>query len=132
MKPSFHRIDCIRVYVPDLEAGYRFYHDQLGLPLVWKTEKGMGFLMGDAVTELVIQNEDPYQETDVKVDSVDETVRVMQNSGAKIVKHPFDIPIGRCAVVDDPWGNRIVILDTTKGTFITDSEGNVTGHNRPG
>lgn len=123
----FKNIDCIRLYVPDLEQGYKFYHDSLGMKLVWKTDKGMGFLMEDGITELVIQNEDKYQETDIKVVSVVDAVEQLKTAGGKIVKGPFEIKIGKCAVVDDPWGNRMVILDSTKGTFVTDQNGNIIG-----
>ena len=40
---------------------------------------------------------------------------------------PFDIQIGRCVVVEDPWGNTLVLLDGSKGTLKTDADGNVTG-----
>jgi len=30
-------------------------------------------------------------------------------------------------VVRDPWGNQLVLLDTSKGLLVTDNEGNVTG-----
>jgi hypothetical protein len=39
------------------------------------------------------------------------------------VRGPFDIQIGLCAVVRDPWGNELVILDTSKGLLRTDDEG---------
>ena len=37
------------------------------------------------------------------------------------------LPVGRCAVVADPWGNLLVVLDLSKGRFSTDADGNVTG-----
>ena len=40
---------------------------------------------------------------------------------------PEDIPVGRMAVVSDPFGNPLVLLDLSKGTFRTDHDGNVTG-----
>jgi hypothetical protein len=36
-------------------------------------------------------------------------------------------PIGRRTVVEDPFGNRLVLLDSTKGTYDTDESGAVTG-----
>lgn len=127
MTAPFLNIDCIRLYVPDLAEGYKFYHDKLGFKLEWKTEKGMGFLLQDGKTELVIQNEDKYQETDIKVESVIEAVKDILSAGGKVIKGPFDIAIGKCAVIEDPWNNRMVILDSTKGTFITDKDGNILG-----
>jgi lactoylglutathione lyase len=40
---------------------------------------------------------------------------------------PFDIPIGRCAVVVDPWENQLVLLDNSKGHLVTDQSGNIIG-----
>ena len=39
----------------------------------------------------------------------------------------MDIPIGRPTVVEDPFGNRLVLLDSAKGTYDTDESGAVTG-----
>ena len=127
MSSIFNYVDCIRMFVPDLTKGYDYYHVKLGLKLVWKTKNGMGFLLNDGITELVIQNEVKYQETDLKVDSVINACEKIKEAGGTIVKEPFDIKIGKCAVVEDPWGNTMVILDSTKGAFITDSEGNILG-----
>ncbi len=41
---------------------------------------------------------------------------------------PFDIQIGRAVVVEDPWGNRFVLLDASKGLLVTDADGNVIGN----
>jgi predicted enzyme related to lactoylglutathione lyase len=68
---------------------------------------------------------------DIKVDSVVEAVKEIEKAGGQIIYGPFDVPIGKCAVVKDPWNNKYVILDTTKGTYITDSEGNIIGQNKP-
>ena len=38
---------------------------------------------------------------------------------------PFDIQIGRCVVLGDPWGNLLVLLDTSKGLLNTDGDGNL-------
>ena len=47
-----------------------------------------------------------------------------------MVTGPFDIPVGRAAVVADPFGNVLVLLDLSKGRYVTDSAGNVTGVSR--
>lgn len=127
--PLFQYVDCLRVYVPDLQQGLDFYQRGLGLNVIWRTETGIGLGMADGKTELVIQTEDQRQEVDVKVDSVLEAVQTLLSAGGKVVYGPFDIPIGKCAVVQDPWGNTYVILDSTKGTFITDADGNIIGQN---
>ena len=40
---------------------------------------------------------------------------------------PFDIPVGRVAVVADPFGNTLVLLDLSRGRYVTDDAGTVTG-----
>jgi len=37
-----------------------------------------------------------------------------RESGGTVVAGPFDIKIGRCAVLHDPWGNELVVLDGSK------------------
>jgi predicted enzyme related to lactoylglutathione lyase len=48
-------------------------------------------------------------------------------NGGKVLVEPMDIPIGRLAIVEDPFGNRLVLLDSTKGTYDTDDSGEVIG-----
>ncbi|HAL47739.1 MAG: bleomycin resistance protein [SAR202 cluster bacterium] len=125
--PLIQSIDGVQHHVPDLEAGVRFYHDLLGHEIIWRTETAVGFRMPDSDAEIVIQNEREYQETDLKVDSADDAANRIQESGGCVVVPPFDIPIGRAVVVEDPWGNRMVLLDSSKGKLLTDVDGNVTG-----
>jgi len=87
--------------------------------------------MSEGKTEIVIQNERDTQEVDIKVDSVVDAIIEIKKAGGQVVYGPFDIKIGKCAVVKDPWNNQYVILDTSKGTFITDDEGNIIGQNEP-
>ena len=44
-----------------------------------------------------------------------------------MVAGPHDIPIGRLAVLEDPFGNVLVVLDSSKGNYQTDEGGRVTG-----
>jgi hypothetical protein len=54
----------------------------------------------------------------------------MNCAGGTVVSPPSDIPVGRVAVVRDPWGNQLVLVDLSKGTFDTDADGNVSGVRR--
>jgi lactoylglutathione lyase len=60
-------------------------------------------------------------ETDLTVDSVPEALTRFTLAGGKILRGPFEIQIGRCAVVADPWNNVLVILDASKGTLQVDA-----------
>jgi predicted enzyme related to lactoylglutathione lyase len=121
------KVDCIRLAVADLEAGLAFYRDKLGLKLIWRTEQGIGLRLPDDETEIVLHTERRPPEIDLKVKSADEAARQFVQAGGTVVVPPFDIQIGRCVVVRDPWGNELVLLDTTKGLLVTDEQGNVIG-----
>jgi len=124
----FRKVDCVRLYVPDLEEGLAFYRDQLGHELTWRTETAAGLRLPESDAELVLQTEDKRQEVDLLVDSADEAARFIEQAGGRVVVPPFDIQIGRCVVLDDPWGNPLVLLDISKGLLKTDAEGNVIGN----
>jgi lactoylglutathione lyase len=129
-EPLFRKIDCIRLYVPDLEAGLSFYRDQLGHPLIWRTEQEAGLRLIDSEAELVLQTERPGLEVDLTVQSADGAAVRWQALGGRVIAGPFDIRIGRCVVVQDPWGNPLVLLDTSKGLLVTDENGNILGNER--
>ena len=125
------KVDCVRLYVDNLEAGLAFYRDRLGHELIWRTETAAGLRLPESDAELVIQTEDRRQETDLLVDSAEEAAKFVEQAGGKVIVPPFDIQIGRCVVLEDPWGNPLVLLDTSKGLFKTDAEGNVIGNLKP-
>jgi hypothetical protein len=81
--------------------------------------------MSDADAEIVLQTERPEPETDLLVDSADAAARLFAEVGGSVVVPPFDIPVGRCAVLADPWGNRLIVLDLSKGRFVTEPDGSV-------
>jgi predicted enzyme related to lactoylglutathione lyase len=121
------KVDCVQLPVPDLAAGLAFYRDQLGHELIWRTATAVGLRLPDTDAELVLQTERPEPEVDLLVDSADEAAQLIEEAGGSILVPPFDIPIGRCVVVADPWGNPLVLLDSSKGLYTTDEAGNVTG-----
>ena len=76
----------------------------------------------------MLHTEPGEPEIDLKVDSADEAAIRFEEAGGKVVVPPFDIQIGRAVVVQDPWGNQVVLLDSSKGLLDTDAEGNVIGN----
>ncbi|RPJ24973.1 MAG: bleomycin resistance protein [Chloroflexi bacterium] len=122
------KVDCVRLYVPDLEAGLAFYRDRLGHELIWQTETAAGLRLPESDAELVLQTEDQRQEVDLLVDSADDAAKLFEQAGGKVIVPAFDIQIGRCVVLEDPWGNPLVLLDASKGLLATDADGNVVGN----
>jgi len=127
-EPLMQKLDCVRFSVPDLESGLAFYRDRLGHTLIWRTEEAAGLRMPDTYAEIVLHTQPQKPEIDFKVQSADAAAARIAEAGGKVVVPPFDIQIGRCTVVQDPWGNEFVLLDASKGLLITDEEGNVIGN----
>jgi predicted enzyme related to lactoylglutathione lyase len=122
------QVDAVTVSVPDLDSGLEFYVDRLGHRLKWRNDAtgqaGLALPHGD--TELVLSTQQSY-EPNWLVESVDAAVQVFRSSGGAVVAEPFDIPVGRAAVVSDPFGNDLVLVDLSKGVYETDEDQRVTG-----
>ena len=69
-------------------------------------------------------------ETDILVENVDDAFAAFLSAGGEAVEPPFDIAIGRCARVRDPFGNVIVILDQSKGRLAVSADAQVIGVDR--
>jgi predicted enzyme related to lactoylglutathione lyase len=124
-------VDAVTVPVPDLDAGMAFYCRVLGHELLWRNnEVGQaGLVTPGSNTEVVLSTRQGY-EPDWKVRSADAAAEIFRAHGGRVNLGPVDIPIGRLAVVADPFGNSLVVLDSTKGTYRTDEFGHVTGVTR--
>jgi predicted enzyme related to lactoylglutathione lyase len=126
--PLIQKVDAVTIPVPDLDTGLRFYRDSLGHQLLWRSDEirqaGLGLPGSD--TEIVLSTRQEY-EPNWLVCSADEAARAVQAAGGHVVTGPSDIPVGRVTVVADPFGNALVLLDLSKGRYVTDDAGLVTG-----
>jgi catechol 2,3-dioxygenase-like lactoylglutathione lyase family enzyme len=123
----FRTVDCVRLPVPDLDAALAFYRDRLGHPLIWRTATAAGLRLPDGDAELVLQTDRAEPEVDLLVDSADEAAARLVAAGGTVLVEPFEIPVGRLAVVADPFGNPLTFLDLSRGRYRTDPDGNVIG-----
>ena len=123
----FRTVDAVLLPVPDLDAGLAFYRDRLGHQLLWRTGTAAGLRLPDSDTELVLRTDGPQPEVDFLVDSADQAAADLVAAGGRMLVEPFGIPVGRVAVVADPFGNPLTILDLSRGHYVTDADGNVTG-----
>jgi predicted enzyme related to lactoylglutathione lyase len=116
--PLLQKIDAVTVPVPDLDAGLRFYGDSRGHELRWRNDAigqaGLGLSGSD--TEIVLTTQQGY-EPNWLVASADEAAAAVQAAGGQVLAGPFDIPVGRVAVVADPFGNALVLLDLSGGSM---------------
>ena len=122
--PVLKKIDAVLVKVPSIQEGLDFYREQLGMQTLWKKEDMAAVRLGES--ELVLSTKlDP--ETDFLVESVEHAVTVFKSAGGKVIVPSEDIPVGKVAVVEDPFGNKLTLVDLSKGVYQTDGSSNVTG-----
>ncbi|MGD0273892.1 MAG: VOC family protein [Gaiellaceae bacterium] len=112
--PLLRKVDCIRLAVDDLDAAIGFY-ESLGHNLIWRRPTTAGLRLPESSTELVLQTEQLGIEVDLLVDDAERAVERFVAAGGTLVSGPIEIEIGRCAVVSDPWGNALVLLDMSRG-----------------
>ena len=125
-RAAFRKLDNLLLRVADLDAAIAFYRDRLGHRVLWRSDEAVGFALPDTDAERVVHlNIGP--EADVLVQDADEAFALFLGAGGESVQPPFDIAIGRCARVRDPFGNELTLLDQSKGRLATDREGRVIG-----
>ncbi|MGH7918929.1 MAG: VOC family protein [Candidatus Dormibacteraceae bacterium] len=126
--PLLRKVDAITVPVTDLNTGIRFYVEALGHALLWRNDQigqaGLG--LPEADTEIVLTTRQGY-EPNWLVESADEAATRVLEAGGRVLHEPFDVPVGRMAVVADPFENVLVLLDLSNGRYVTDEHGQVTG-----
>ena len=115
------KIDCVMVRVPDLTSAVEFYTRVFGLRLLWRDETSVGMGMPETDAEVVLHTMDLPDDRSVHylVDDVPEAVAMGQRAGCAVRKAPFEVAIGRCAVLEDPFGNMLCLLDMSKGPRTT-------------
>ena len=112
------KIDCVMIRVEDVEVSAAYYAKVFGLRPKWSGEGSIGLVFPETDAEIVLHRETTIPssvEVHYLVDDVVVAVAHYATQGCRILVVPFDITIGKCAVIRDPFGTRLCILDATKG-----------------
>lgn len=112
------KIDCVMIRVPDVQAAMKYYADVFGLRPNWWSERSAGLVFPESDAEIVVHCEPDIPsnvEVHYLVDDVTVAVQEYVAKGCILLVAPFDITIGKCAIIADPFDNRLCILDMTKG-----------------
>jgi predicted enzyme related to lactoylglutathione lyase len=100
----------------------------LGHELVWRNdaEGQVGLRLPESQAELVLSTNLKYP-VNWLLTSVSEAVERILEAGGRVILEPTQIPVGRLAVVNDPFGNALVLLDLSAGFYVTDVDARVLG-----
>lgn len=107
---------CVSIGTP-CGTGSKWRNDDVGQAGLW---------MPESDAEIVLSTELEYAPNWL-VSSADEAARDIAAAGGRMLAGPLDIPVGRVAVVADPFNNNLVLVDLSKGRYETDRSGRVTG-----
>jgi lactoylglutathione lyase len=112
------KIDCVMIRVDDIKAAMAYYTDVFDLRPVWWNDEAAGLALPETDAEIVLHRyEDIPSPVEVYylVNDVISAVQTLVARGCQMLVEPFDIAIGKCAIIRDPFGTRLCILDMTKG-----------------
>lgn len=118
MRNALRKIDCVMVRVDDLEAATAYYTNVFGLRPQWSGDDSVGLALPETDAEIVLHRYPDLPspvEVHYLVDDVVTGVASFVAQGCHLLVEPFDITIGMCAVIQDPFGIRLCLLDMTKG-----------------
>ena len=112
------RVDCVMFRVDDVDQAVASYRDVLGLKPLWREGDMAGLDFPETPgTQIVLHNNPNIPKVDVnyKVDGLTTEVERLKAAGCRVVAGPFPIAIGNCAVILDPFGNPLTLVDMTAG-----------------
>lgn len=107
------------IFVRDLAIAKKFYVEQLGLPLVQETQMMLEFFPGDGVKlgvamamhEAAMPLVGRHTGVSLRVPELVELYKTMVAAGVKFAEPLEASPWGKMAVVCDPDGNQIAMVD---------------------
>jgi lactoylglutathione lyase len=114
----FKKIDCVMIRVDDVVAGERFYSGVFGLRPLWREAGSVGMVLPETDAEIVLHNNAGIPnkvEVHYLVDDVVAAVKSYAEKGCRVLVPPFDVLIGKCAVIKDPFDTTICVLDLSSG-----------------
>jgi len=113
------RMKNVVIFVRDLAVAKRFYAEQLGLPLLEETQMMMEFFPGEgtrlgvamAMHEAAMPLVGRHTGITLTVEDIVTLCRELSTAGVKFAEPLESSPWGKMAVVEDPDGNQIALVD---------------------
>src|SRR4051794_2343711 len=112
------KVDRILLRVPSLDSAIRYYRDTLGLSLIHHDKRIANFKLADGTTELLLHVDAdlPAEAAYFLVDDVRDLYARRDELKLQFVSRPAPVSRGYRAVVKDPFGHVLMLLDrSTEG-----------------
>src|ERR1700674_2565744 len=98
------KIDCVMVRVDDMETAADYYARVFGLKEHWRDDTAVGMRFAETDAEIVLHRTAGIPskvEVHYLVDDVSAAVEALETEGCRVLVRPFEIAIGKCAVIED-------------------------------
>ena len=107
------KVDRLLLRVPSLESAIAYYRDVLGLSLVHQEKRLANFKLADGTTELLIHVDPdlPDEAIYYLVDDVRDLYARREELKLQFISRPAPVSKGFRAVVKDPFGHVLMLLD---------------------
>ncbi len=116
-----YKLKLSTIIVKDIEESISFYQDTFGFEMVEKfyNEDGGLVLMqspGGSAVELIDSKnfETGFWSMGVEVEDFDTAIEELRSKGCKFIFEPASLPLGKLAMIEDPNGVKIAILQLTE------------------
>ncbi len=111
------KIGRVIIHVDNIEVAASYYARVFGLQLCWRESGSTGLTFPEADIEIVLNNKPGIPssvEVCYQVDNVIASVARAAAQGCHILVAPVNIPTGKYAVIADPFGTQLSLIDTTR------------------
>lgn len=115
------KLGLIMIVVRDMERSVKFYRDVLGLKLLFKQSNWSQFDAGTILIGLHPEGEEvkvsPTSGSSfgIYVDDITRTAAEIKRRGGNVAIEPRNEPFGRWALLKDPDGYNIQIIEMSRG-----------------
>ena len=89
-----------------------------GMQPIWRDEVSLGLRFAESDAEIVLHRiPDIPMRVDVTylVEDVTTAVAALKIESCSVIEGPFEVAIGLCAVIRDPFGTPMTLIDMTRG-----------------
>lgn len=115
----FRKISSVMIRVNDVAEAINFYSNVFGLKPIWEDQQNQqaGLLFPDSDAEIVLHCDPTISGQVVVQYLVDDVLAEIEryvHQGCKVLTAPFETRKGQGAVVQDPFGTRLYLVDMSK------------------
>ena|SRR5579885_1024203 len=113
------KISSVLIRVNDVAEAIDFYSDVFGLKPIWEDQQSQqaGLLFPESDAEIILHSDPTISGQAIVqylVDDVMAAVELYVTQGCTVLTEPFATRTGRGAIIQDPFGTRLYLIDMSK------------------